>query len=280
MAKTDPIDPNVPAGTEDPKLGDNRIRELARAIAEYLNVDHYIGADGGAGTGYNEDAAGEHLRVKFTAPLGADPSNAANKGFLYTKDVSGKVELFWEDEDGDVVQLTAAGVFNIALLTSKTITTPTLTSPVLNTGVSGTGVLDEDDMASDSNTQLSTQQAIKAYVDAMSFGDDAVDDDESNSLVKDHAYLANQDGYVGVDVNCTGVNADVTLLKDTDSNPASGGKTLGRFRMQSYSQNTDRHQLFGRVKSGEYFEVTASAATVTITWYPAFGTLVKPTDQD
>ena len=44
-------------------------------------------------------------------------------------------------------------------------TSPTLTSPVLNTGVSGTAILDEDDLASDSDTQLATQQSIKAYVD-------------------------------------------------------------------------------------------------------------------
>jgi hypothetical protein len=48
---------------------------------------------------------------------------------------------------------------------TQTLTNKTLTSPVLNTGVSGTAVLDEDNMISDSNTQLATQQSIKAYVD-------------------------------------------------------------------------------------------------------------------
>jgi len=38
----------------------------------------------------------------------------------------------------------------------------------LNTDVSGTAVLDEDNMASDSATQLATQQSIKAYTDATS----------------------------------------------------------------------------------------------------------------
>lgn len=51
-------------------------------------------------------------------------------------------------------------------LTSPALTTPTLTSPVIDTGVSGTAILDEDNMASDSATQLATQQSIKAYVDA------------------------------------------------------------------------------------------------------------------
>jgi hypothetical protein len=46
-----------------------------------------------------------------------------------------------------------------------TMTNKTLTSAVLNTGVSGTAVLDEDDMSTDSATQLATQQSIKAYVD-------------------------------------------------------------------------------------------------------------------
>ena len=50
--------------------------------------------------------------------------------------------------------------------TTDTLTNKTLTSAVLNTGVSGTAVLDEDNMASDSATQLATQQSIKAYVDS------------------------------------------------------------------------------------------------------------------
>ena len=50
--------------------------------------------------------------------------------------------------------------------TTDTLTNKTLTSAVLNTGVSGTAVLDEDDMSSNSATQLATQQSIKAYVDS------------------------------------------------------------------------------------------------------------------
>jgi hypothetical protein len=49
---------------------------------------------------------------------------------------------------------------------AQTMTNKTLTSPVINTGVSGTAVLDEDTMASNSNTKLATQQSIKAYVDS------------------------------------------------------------------------------------------------------------------
>lgn len=49
---------------------------------------------------------------------------------------------------------------------AQTMTNKTLTSPVINTGVSGTAILDEDDMVSNSDTKLATQQSIKAYVDS------------------------------------------------------------------------------------------------------------------
>jgi len=53
---------------------------------------------------------------------------------------------------------------------SQALTNKTLTSPVLNTGVSGSAILDEDDLSSDSDTKLATQQSIKAYVDSQGGG--------------------------------------------------------------------------------------------------------------
>lgn len=71
------------------------------------------------------------------------------------------------DTSGSGNTLTVAIDSTVATLTgSQTLTNKTLTSPVLNTGVSGTAVLDEDDMSSNSATQLATQQSIKAYVDS------------------------------------------------------------------------------------------------------------------
>lgn len=71
------------------------------------------------------------------------------------------------DTSGSGQTLTVAIDSTVTTLTgTQTLTNKTLTSPVLNTAVSGTAILDEDNMASDSNTQLATQQSIKAYVDA------------------------------------------------------------------------------------------------------------------
>src|SRR5210317_1366851 len=77
--------------------------------------------------------------------------------------------------------LTIAADSSIVTLSgSQVLTNKTLTSAVLNTGVSGTAILDEDTMSSNSDTQLATQQSIKAYVDnqisgssTLTIGDDS-----------------------------------------------------------------------------------------------------------
>jgi len=70
----------------------------------------------------------------------------------------------------------------VATLTgSQTLTNKTLTSPVLNTGVSGTAIKDEDNMASDSDSHLATQQSIKAYVDSQVQSKDALSELSGNT---------------------------------------------------------------------------------------------------
>jgi hypothetical protein len=61
---------------------------------------------------------------------------------------------------GDIVGTTDA----------QTLTNKTLTSPTINSSAIGSAVLDEDNMASNSDTKLATQQSIKAYVDTLGGG--------------------------------------------------------------------------------------------------------------
>ena len=65
------------------------------------------------------------------------------------------------------IAYTVATLVGSDTFTNKTLTSPTLTSAVLNTALSGTAFLDEDNMASDSNNKMASQQSIKAYVDTL-----------------------------------------------------------------------------------------------------------------
>ena len=69
------------------------------------------------------------------------------------------------DDANNNIDLNATG--EVTLTGSQTLTNKTLTSPIINTSVSGTAILDEDDMSSNSATQIATQQSIKAFVEAV-----------------------------------------------------------------------------------------------------------------
>ena len=139
---------------------------------------------------------------------------------------------------------------------------------------------DEDAMASDSATAVASQQSIKAYIatQVLEFGDSTVQDDDSATMLKAHAYLANQDGFVVVQHTIDGA-MDVIGYIDTDTNPASGGTVAGRLKTVTYVSPNDVHTMTFPVASGKYFEITSANGTQVIRWYP-IGTLVKCTDQD
>lgn len=62
---------------------------------------------------------GEHKQITFFGALEEDPTSEANKAFLYTKQTSSEQEdesdaednpeLYWMDEDGNIVQMTEGG---------------------------------------------------------------------------------------------------------------------------------------------------------------------------
>jgi len=84
-----------------------------------------------------------------------------------------------------------------------------LVDPVLNGDVTGTGVLDEDNMASDSNTKLATQQSIKAYVDAQASAT-FVNNANGNPNISDTAFLAELFAGIWRSVGPTGGGANST----------------------------------------------------------------------
>lgn len=121
---------------------------------------------------------------------------------------------------------------------TQTLTNKTLTSPVLNTGVSGTAILDEDDMSSNSATQLATQQSIKAYVDANSGGGGGsiTVQDEGSSL----STAATTLNFVGSGVTASGTGATKTItISGSGGSASTGDITFSGNKMSTTSSNAD-----------------------------------------
>ena len=154
---------------------------------------------------------------------------------------------------------------------------------------SGAGILDEDAMGSDSNTHLSTQQAIKAYVDSRTAGaaanyilkDGSVDFTSnqsmgSNKLTSVTNPTADQDAATKayVDVNTVDVSANY-ILKD-GSVAFTGDQSMGSNKLTSVTNPTALQDaatkyyvdLMASSPSGNYVLVDGSV--------PMTGTLTAP----
>ena len=117
---------------------------------------------------------------------------------------------------------------------SESLTNKTLTSPVINTSVSGSAILDEDNLASNSDTQLATQQSIKAYVDSQVTAQNLDITDGSSTISIDFiSETLGLLGGTGIDATASGNN--VTLAIDSTVATKSGSETLTNKTMSGAS---------------------------------------------
>ena len=122
-------------------------------------------------------------------------------------------------------------------LTNKTLTAPTLTSAVLNTAVSGSAIFDEDNMASDSNTQLATQQSIKAFVEAQVTAEDLDITTDSGTIAIDlDSETLTIAGGTGIDT--TGSGNTITVAIDSTVATLTGSQTLTNKTLTSPTINS------------------------------------------
>lgn len=91
-----------PADSDNVSAGAGKIREFKVDVRERIAKDHYFDT---AGTDADH---GEH---KFCTlrEQSSKPTVASNKGAIYTKDVSGVSELFYENDAGTECQMTTVG---------------------------------------------------------------------------------------------------------------------------------------------------------------------------
>jgi len=102
-------DTDTPLGSASPSVIDDRIREVKDSIQERMNVDHYWPL---TGTEVSDAAAGQHRQIEFYGPI-STPTYAANKLWIYGKDVSDVIEVHILDESNNELQITDAGALNI-----------------------------------------------------------------------------------------------------------------------------------------------------------------------
>jgi hypothetical protein len=143
------------------------------------------------------------------------------------------------DTSGSSQTLTVAIDSTVATLTgTQTLTNKTLTSAVLNTGVSGTAILDEDNMASDSATQLATQQSIKAYVDSQVTAQDLDFQADSGGALSIDLDSETMTFTGGTGIDTSGLGNAVTFAIDGTVATLTGTQTLTNKTLTSAVLNT------------------------------------------
>ena len=142
MAET--WDEAKPAGSRDPKLGDDDIREFKRAIRERLAEDHWFSATEnpayGAGGGY---AIGKHKFLTLKQYNTAKTTLSDEISFR-CKDVSGSKEVIMTPPSaGTDRQITKNGGQNLAIVAGD------LTAGIITEGYIGTGAVTNAKLGAD-----------------------------------------------------------------------------------------------------------------------------------
>jgi len=146
------------------------------------------------------------------------------------------------------------------LAATQTLTNKTLTSAVLNTAVSGSAILDEDDLSSNSATQLATQQSIKAYVDAISTTLTVAADSGSNDGVVVGTDTLTFAGGTGIDSTVS--NNQISLAIDSTVTTLTGTQTLTNKTLTSPTI-TGTGAIAGTFTGDITGDVTGNADTAT-----------------
>lgn len=251
-------DESNPAGSQSAALGDNRIRELKSQLREVIAVDHKMDSSG------QGNDWGKHNKITLIEQADVG-SGTDGYGAIGLQTVDDTCELVFTDENNNDIQLTEDGNMGS---TSTTINALDINASgdIAVSGtiyISGTSplILDEDDFASDSATQVPSQQSVKSYVDnsVVSLGDW-----DSSTYSINTIYQASTDGFVCATIN-GGTTAGLTGITDANSEPTT-------VRLRTYAEEVEGtvyQCLTMPVKSGDYWKITGqNESDSDIQWIP------------
>ena len=208
-----------------------------------------IGSSANDGTGDPLRTAGDKINDNFVELYGADndintldanldvntfaiTTGVTNGDISVTPNGTGSIKLGAMKFVGttmssdDSTQITIAENIQTTGTMNVSGATTLATSLTLATGATVTGILDEDNLGTDSATQLATQQSIKAYVDSQVTAQDldfACDDSTTLSIDLDSESLQFSGG---TGITTAGTGNTVTMAIDGTVATLTGSQTL------------------------------------------------------
>jgi len=243
LALAETWDETTIAGTMEANLIDNYQQEHKRAIRERFAVDHYAFT-----TEAGKDNLGGHKVIHLLTQVAAHPLALVDAGELYTLDVAGVAELWWQDELENRVQLTTGGKINAVTLTGDYTITGLITFSQFPIGPSAAPTLDYQ-----LTNKKYVDDQITAAVGAIvlpSFGPWEV---RAEGVV----YQAATDGFaIGYGL---GVAGDINGFTDS-ANPPTINRVV-------YAVDTHLGTVTMPVRKGDYYRIT-SGTPLTMFWIP------------
>ena len=224
------------------------------------------------GAGYSvtitaEDTAGSIVLDKQTVEFEGEQTATRLMKFINGADAAATLTI--SGTAGSVDQDVTSG-------SSPAFTSPALTTPVLTDSVSGTAFLDEDDMSSNSATKLSSQQAIKAFVDSLRNGQVATNTTNIGNLQTD-SHVQDTDTGTTSNTFAVGDNLDTDKTFEADNGDANNPKIryVAASNQWEFSNDGLTFNAIGTGASelkyptliqnaGLTFAVGAGAATITL----------------